>query len=75
MYQLIPSMILYIGLPILTHCYREFVIFSSSAYGSDSMVERRDARQRALQPSLLFSAVSAAQLGQAAQPQCQEAWL
>ena len=68
-------MILYIGLPILTHCYRESVIFFSTAYGSYSRFERRDARQRALQPSLLFSAVSAAQVGQASQPQCQEAWL
>ena len=25
--QLIPSMLLYLGLPILMHCYREFVIF------------------------------------------------
>ena len=39
------------------------------------MVERRDAHERALQPPLLFSAVSAAQLGQAAQPQRREAWL
>ena len=48
-------MILYQGLPILTNCYREFVIFcASTAYSSDSRSERRDARQRALQPSLLL---------------------
>ena len=49
-------MILYQGLPILTHCYREFVILPkhSTAYGNDSRSERGDARQRALQPPLLL---------------------
>ena len=48
-------MILYQGLPILTHCYREFVILPKDcAYGNDSRSERGDARQRALQPPLLL---------------------
>ena len=50
-------MILYQGLPILTHCYREFVILPQrTAYGSDTTFERREARERALRvrPPLLL---------------------
>ena len=39
-------MILYQGLPILTHCYREFVILCQHCVRpSDSRSERRDARR------------------------------
>ena len=50
-------------------------MFLGTVQGRDSRSERRDARQRALRPLLLLSAVPAAQLGQAAQLQRREAWL
>ena len=49
-------MVLYQGLPILTHCYREFVIFASAAYGSDSTVGAR--RRAPARPAASTAALS-----------------